>query len=170
MHNNDAPTPKEQAQAAEAARAEEQAAADTAKIAEIIDQEARSIPAVEGEEVRFTREQVERIAGACLAYARKQPDPAEAAAQKLAYDEMLLTFKQELLEHGMPADELLRFFRELDLTTLEGLRYAVDAVLQLQTVILEYAERYEAAKAARANMPQRKKTDVFRQIFGLEEI
>lgn len=145
----------------ESARAER----STALISEVID-EAAQTPAQDGGELLFTREQAAQMLQTFLERERALDTPTELEQQaaKLARDEMMLKFRADLVDHGLPADEIIETFDNFDFTTPEGLRDAVDDIMELYETISIYSEQYEATLAAKRDIPDRK-PDVIRKIF-----
>lgn len=147
----------------ETARAEQR----TVLISEIVEQAVQnSAQDTDGGECVFTKEQVSQMMQECLERSRALDKPTEEdqRAAKLAYDEMMLAFRADLVDHGLPAKEIIDTFTGFDFTTPEGLRFAVDDVIELYEIIAEYASQYEATIAAKSSIPERN-PDVIRKIF-----
>lgn len=145
----------------EAVRAEQ----STALISEIID-EAAQTPTQDGGELLFTREQATQMLQTFLGRLRTldAPNELEQQAAKLARDEMMLKFRADLVDHGLPADEIIETFTGFDFTTSEGLRDAMDDIMDLYEIIADYSAQYEATLAAKSSIPDRN-PDIIRKIF-----
>lgn len=146
----------------DAARAER----STALISEIID-EAAQTPAQDGGELLFTKEQATQMLQTFLGRLRALDTPTELEQQaaKLAQDEMLLKFRADLVDHGLPADEIIETFTGFDFTTPEGLRDAMDDIMDLYEIIADYSAQYKATMSAQERTPNNRKPDIISEIF-----
>lgn len=159
---------KERAEKAAAAQAEKETARSeraTALISEVIDETAQT-PAQDGGELLFTREQAEQMLKTFLERERAlySLTEEEQRAAKLDHDEMMLRFRTDLADHGLPADEIIEVFSGFDFTTLEGLRDAMDEIMELYETISVYSDQYEATLAAKQKTPP-KNPDIISEIF-----
>lgn len=157
----------EEAAAAQAEQETARAEQRTALISEIVEQAAQN-PAQDADssELLFTKEQVSQMLQDCLDRDRAMDKPTEdeQRAAKLAHDEMMLSFRADLTDHGLPAEEIIDTFTGFDFTTPEGLRNAVDDMMDLYEIIADYSAQYAATIAAKKNIPDRK-PDIIQEIF-----
>lgn len=155
----------EQAAAAQAEReaaiAEKTAALITEVINEVINEAAQ-----DSGDALFTREQAEQMLRVFLERQRAlyTLTSEEQRAAELDHAEMMTKFRAELTGHGLPAEEIIDTFTGFDFTTLEGLKSAVDDMMDLYETIADYSDQYEATLAAKRKMPP-KKPDVIGEIF-----
>lgn len=153
----------EQAAAAQAAREAAIAEKTATLITEVINEAAQDL---DGGDVLFTREQAEQMLQVFLERERAlyTPTSEEQRAAELDHAEMMTKFRAELTDHGLPAEEIIDTFTSFDFTTLEGLKLAVEDMMDLYETIADYSDQYEATLAAKRKMPP-KKPDVIGEIF-----
>lgn len=159
---------QERAEQAAAAQAEREAAIaekTAALITEVINEAAQNPPQDSGDAL-FTREGAEQMLRMFLERERAfyTPTSEEQRAAELDHADMMVKFRAELTDHGLPAEEIIDTFAGFDFTTLEGLKRAVDDMMDLYETIADYSDQYEATLAAKQKMPP-KKPDVIGEIF-----
>ena len=113
---------------------------------------------------QFTREQVLTLLARRLDLERKV-----GTDYQLAHRNLMMDFRAELSSRGLPDQEIIQFFEDLETDTVDGMLQSVDRILCLIEVISVYADRLAAEKAARAAMSAPKEPDILRAIFGLED-
>lgn len=98
----------------------------------------------------FTQQEVNHIVAERLARERSKSGPTqeEFKEQELARQELELQFRQILFNGEYPVDDIMDFFNNIDLTTVEGFQETINRLDFLLEAFLAHGEKLRAIRAA----------------------